>query len=134
LLLSVEIALKVSALTHQIAYPESITTLTVIPEQTMSIYLYRFFYLLTVISFALLLAAIGKDAIHANQIAKRPQTPQPELGLTIPSHVGNRSVYISREDHDRIYELEGYRLWAALALSVFGLTAAAFRRARRFDA
>ncbi len=97
----------------------------------MRVCLYRIFYVLTVISFVLLLVAIGKDAIHTNQIAKRPQTPQPELGLTILTYVGNRKVYISREDHERSYQLEGYRLWAAVALSIFGLTGAALRRAPR---
>jgi hypothetical protein len=100
----------------------------------VSIFLHRFFYLLTVISFVAFLAAIGTDLVHTLQLAKGPQNPQPELGKTIPHDVGHRRVYISREDHVRNHQLEGYRIWAALALIVFGLTAALYERLRRYDA
>ena len=100
----------------------------------MSAFLHRFFYLLTVLSFAALLAVIGADFVRTRQLAKGPQSPQPELGKTIPYDVGRRRVFISREDHVRNHEMEGYRNWLALALIVFGLTAALYERLRRFDA
>ena len=61
----------------------------------------------------------------------RPQTPQLELGYTIPHQAGHRTVYISREDYIRDYELEGYRIWSAVALAVFGLIAAGLDRLGR---
>lgn len=63
----------------------------------MTKYLYHLFSVLAFISFVLLFVAIGKDAIHTNELAaKRPQTPETELGLTIPFNVGRRTVYVSQ--------------------------------------
>jgi hypothetical protein len=94
----------------------------------MKSYLRWFFRLLTAVSFAALLLAIYKDALNQNHLASRSQAPQLELGLTIPYQVRNRTVYISREDYIRDYELEGYRIWSALAFAVFGLIAAGLDR------
>lgn len=98
----------------------------------MITHLHRLFSLLAFISFLLVLVAIGKDAIHTNHlVAKRPQAPQPEFGRTIQFNAGRRTVYISREDHQRDHELEGYRIWSAVALCFFGLVSRAFEHSRR---
>jgi hypothetical protein len=101
------------------------------PAADMKIYLRRSFHLLTAVSFAALLFAIYQDASNQNHLASRLETPQPELGRTIPHHARHHTVYISREDYNRVYELEGYRIWSAVALVAFGLIAAGLDRLAR---